>query len=268
MSVAISNKLRCLLVPSTNVVVFTGAGVSAESGVPTFRGKDGLWNEFNVQELATPQAFAANPVRVWEWYRWRMELISKVDPESRSLASFPGWSRFFSEFTLITQNVDGLHDRAGNQQYLQAPWGFVGSPVCALRARRQSLRACRPTPFLRLVNAAGALRPGVVWFGELLPEQEFSRSVAATEHCQLFFSVGTSAEVYPAAQLPMIAKENGAYVVEINIEPSALASKADEVLIGKAGEVLPLIQQSCTVLLLNSWPDGPNRRCLQVRRVR
>jgi NAD-dependent deacetylase len=247
MSVAISNKLKCLLVPSTNVVVFTGAGVSSDSGVPTFRGKDGLWNEFNVQELATPQAFAATPVRVWEWYRWRMELISKVDPNAghRVISWMEG---FFSEFTLVTQNVDGLHDRAGNRQIFKLH-GDLWEVRC-VRCKKTSKLASVPSPPLPpICECGGALRPGVVWFGELLPEQEFSRSVAATEHCQLFFSVGTSAEVYPAAQLPMIAKEKGAYVVEINIEPSALADKADEVLIGKAGEVLPLIQQSCTVLL-------------------
>jgi len=247
MSIAISNKLRCLLVPSTNVVVFTGAGVSAESGVPTFRGKDGLWNEFNVQELATPEAFAANPVRVWEWYRWRMELISKVDPN-------PGhgvisWMEgFFSEFNLITQNVDGLHDRAGNRHIFKLH-GDLWEVRC-VRCKKTSKLASVPSPPLPpTCQCGGALRPGVVWFGELLPEREFSLSLDAVGRCQLFFSVGTSAEVYPAAQLPMIAKEKGAYVVEINIEPSALANKADEVLIGKAGEVLPLIQQSCTVLL-------------------
>jgi len=246
MPVVISNKLRCLLVPSTNVVVFTGAGVSAESGVPTFRGKDGLWNEFNVQELATPEAFAANPIRVWEWYRWRMELISKVDPNAGHYVI--SWmEQFFLEFNLITQNVDGLHARAGNQQIFKLH-GDLWEVRCVGCGKTAKLANMPSHPLPPACECGGILRPGVVWFGELLPEQEFSRSVAATEHCQLFFSVGTSAEVYPAALLPMIARENGAYVVEINIEPSALASKADEVLIGKAGEVLPLIQQGCTVL--------------------
>ena len=247
MSVAISNKLKCLLVPSTKVVVFTGAGVSAESGVPTFRGKDGLWNEFSVEELATPQAFDSNPVRVWEWYRWRMELISKVD--SNAGHHVISWMEgFFSEFTLVTQNVDGLHDRAGNRHIFKLH-GDLWEVRC-VRCKKTSKLASVPShPLPPTCKCGGALRPGVVWFGELLPEREFSHAVDVTAHCQLFFSVGTSSEVYPAAQLPMIAKGKGAYVVEINIEPSALATKADEVLIGKAGEVLPLIQQSCTVLL-------------------
>ena len=247
MSVTISNKLKCLLVPSTNVVVFTGAGVSAESGVPTFRGKDGLWNEFNVQELATPQAFATNPVRVWEWYRWRMELISEVEPNAghRVISWMEG---FFSEFTLVTQNVDGLHDRAGNHHIFKLH-GDLWEARCVNcdKTRKHTTVPLQSLP--PECECGGLLRPGVVWFGELLPELEFSRSVAAVKECQLFFSVGTSAEVYPAAHLPMIAKENGAYVVEINIEPSALAYRADEVLNGKAGEILPLIQQQCTVLL-------------------
>ena len=247
MPVAISNKLRCLLVPPTNVVVFTGAGVSAESGVPTFRGKNGLWNEFNVQELATPQAFAANPARVWEWYRWRMELISRVDPNAGHHVI--SWmERFFSEFTLITQNVDGLHDRAGNQHTFKLH-GDLWEVRCVQCSKTTKLATVPLHPLPPVCECRGTLRPGVVWFGEFLPEREFSQSVAATEHCQLFFSVGTSAEVYPAAQLPMIAKEKGAYVVEINIEPSALASQTDEVLIGKAGEILPMIQEWCTVLL-------------------
>jgi len=245
MSVAISNKLSCLLVPSTNVVVFTGAGVSAESGVPTFRGIDGLWNEFNVQELATPQAFASNPVRVWEWYLWRMELISKVDPNAGHRVI--SWMEsFFSEFTLITQNVDGLHDRAGNRHIFKLH-GDLWEVRCVRCSKTAKLLTLPPHPLPPACECGGLLRPGVVWFGEMLPEREFSQSVAATEHCQLFFSVGTSAEVYPAAQLPIIAKEKGAYVVEINIERSAFACRADEVLCGKAGEVLPLIQHRCTV---------------------
>ena len=171
MSVAISNKLRCLLVPSTNVVVFTGAGVSAESGVPTFRGKDGLWNEFNVQELATPQAFAANPVRVWEWYRWRMELISKVDPN-------PGhgvisWMEgFFSEFTLITQNVDGLHDRAGNRHIFKLH-GDLWEVRC-VRCNKTSKLASVPSPhFLRLVSAEGHCGRGLSGLGNCCPSGNF-----------------------------------------------------------------------------------------------
>ena len=246
MSMTLSNKLKCLLVPSTRVVVFTGAGISAESGVPTFRGKDGLWREFKVQELATPEAFAANPVHVWEWYCWRIELISKVEPNPGHLVV--SWMEgFFPEFTLVTQNVDGLHDRAGNRHVLKLH-GDLWEARCVNCGKSRKRMTIPPDSLPPACECGGLLRPGVVWFGELLPQKDFSQAVSASERCQLFFSVGTSAEVYPAAQLPMIAKESGAYVAEINIEPSALAAVADEVLIGKAGEILPLIRQHCAPL--------------------
>ena len=242
----VSHKLKSLLVPSTRVVVFTGAGVSAESGIPTFRGKDGLWKEFNVQELATPLAFASNPARVWEWYRWRMETVAKAEPNNAHCVI--GWMEsFFSDFTLITQNVDGLHDRAGNHLIIKLHGDLW--EVCCIRCKKTEKITTLPSdPLPPLCGCGGILRPGVVWFGELLPEAEFSKSEMAARRCQVFFSVGTSMEVYPAALLPGIAKENGAYVVEINPETTSLAGKADEVLKGKAGKILPLIQQASTAL--------------------
>ncbi|MFN8006215.1 MAG: NAD-dependent deacylase [Terriglobia bacterium] len=244
MAVSVSHKLKSLLVPSTRVVVFTGAGVSAESGVPTFRGKDGLWKEFNVQDLATPEAFARNPARVWEWYQWRMEIVSQAQPNDahRVIA----WMEsFFSEFTLITQNVDGLHDRAGNRRICKLH-GDLWDVRCLLCGKTERVTGLPPQPLPPVCGCGGMLRPGVVWFGEMLPELEFSKAEKAAMQCQLFFSVGTSMEVFPAARLPNLAREKGAYIVEINPEPTSLAGKADEVLIGKAGEILPLIQDSTT----------------------
>jgi len=242
MPVQFSSKLQSLLIPSTGVVVFTGAGISAESGVPTFRGQNGLWNEFRVEDLATPQAFAAHPKRVWEWYSWRRELISRIEPNLGHLA-VAKFEKFFSEFCLVTQNVDGLHDRAGNKQFLKLHGDIweVRCVSCGLsRIDRQAVLPSLPP----LCECGGLLRPGVVWFGEMLPGDVFERAVGATQSCDLFFSVGTSAQVFPASQLPGIARQHGAYVVEVNIEPSAASGEAHEVLLGKAGEILPAIATS------------------------
>ena len=242
MPVQFSSKLQSLLIPSTRVVVFTGAGISAESGVPTFRGQDGLWNEFRVEDLATPQAFAAHPKRVWEWYSWRRELISCIEPNPGHLA-VAKLEKFFSEFCLVTQNVDGLHDRVGSQRILKLHGDIweVRCVSCGLRRTdRQPVLPSLPP----LCECGGMLRPGVVWFGEMLPADVFEQAVGAAQSCDLFFSVGTSAQVFPASQLPGIARQHRAYVVEVNIEPSAAAYEAHEVLLGKAGEVLPSLATS------------------------
>ena len=237
-----SSKLQSLLIPSTRVVVFTGAGISAESGVPTFRGQNGLWNEFRVEDLATPQAFAAHPQQVWEWYSWRRELISRIEPNLGHLA-VAKFERFFSDFCLVTQNVDGLHNRAGNGRVLK-----LHGDIWEVRCVSCGLRRMDFQPVLALLpplcECGGMLRPGVVWFGEMLPVGVFEQAARATECCDLFLAVGTSAEVFPASQLPGIARQHGAYVVEVNIERSAAADVAHEVLLGKAGEILPTLATS------------------------
>ncbi|PYV38001.1 MAG: NAD-dependent protein deacylase [Acidobacteria bacterium] len=239
MVIQLSNKLKSLFIPETRVVVFTGAGISAESGVPTFRGPEGLWKKFRVQDLATPEAFQARPQLVWEWYGWRRGQIAEVKPNPghRAVSEF---EKYFVDFTLVTQNVDGLHDRAGNRKLLKLH-GDIWEIRCVQcgTARMDFTLSFNHLP--PLCVCGGALRPGVVWFGEPLPAGIFDEAVQKAEGCDLFFSVGTSAEVYPAAYLPSIAKEHGAYVVEVNIESSAAASCADEVLLGKSGEVLPEI---------------------------
>ncbi|PYV91956.1 MAG: NAD-dependent protein deacylase [Acidobacteria bacterium] len=239
MSTQISYKLKSLLIPETKVLVFTGAGISAESGVPTFRGEEGLWKKFRVQELATPEAFQANPRLVWEWYSWRRGQLVEVKPNPGHYAVCE-FEKYFVDFILVTQNVDGLHDRAGNHKLLKLH-GDIWETRCV-----HCGNTCMDftVSFNRLppvCACGGALRPGVVWFGEALPAGIFDQAVQKAEACNLFFSVGTSAEVYPAAYLPSIAKEHGAYVVEVNIERSAAASYADEVFLGKSGEVLPEI---------------------------
>ena len=242
MPVQFSSKLQSLLIPSTRVVVFTGAGISAESGVPTFRGENGLWNEFRVEDLATPQAFATHPKRVWEWYSWRRELISRIEPNPGHLA-VAKFEKFFSDFCLVTQNVDGLHYRAGSKRILRLHGDIWEVRCVSCGLSRIDLQAVLPS-LPPLCECGGMLRPGVVWFGEMLPVDVFEQAVGATRCCDLFFSVGTSAQVFPASQLPGIARQHGAYVVEVNIEPSAAASEAHEVLLGKAGEILPALATS------------------------
>ena len=239
MPVRVSSKLKSLLVPPTRVVVFTGAGVSAESGVPTFRGQGGFWNKFRVEELATPEAFQADPQRVWEWYSWRREKILNVEPNPGHLA-ISEFEKYFVDFTLITQNVDGLHEKAGSRKTLKLHGDIWEIRCIRCGVSRQDFTVpMKPLP--PTCVCGGYLRPGVVWFGEPLPPGIFEQAIERTENCDLFFSVGTSAEVYPAAYLPSVAKQQGAYVVEVNVEPSAAAHCADEVLSGKSGEILPTL---------------------------
>lgn len=220
-----------------HVVVSTGAGVSAESGVPTFRGEDGIWKKFKPEELATFEAFDRNPEMVWEWYQHRRDIISNIQPNPGhyAVAEMDG---LFDSFCLITQNVDGLHRQAGSQDVVELHGNI----------RRNRCIECGQmnydeefTEFPPKCSCGGRLRPDVVWFGELLPPEALERAEAASQHCDLFFTVGTSGVVQPAASLPMIAKRRGAYIVEINLEPTELSFIADQCFHGKSGEILPLI---------------------------
>ncbi len=226
-------------VPSRDdyLVVLTGAGVSAESGVPTFRGAGGLWQQFRAEDLATPQAFARDPSLVWQWYAWRRELIAKCEPNAahRTLAEM---ERAFSRFLLVTQNVDGLHRRAGNRRMVE-----LHGNIWRVRCVREGTvtEDCRvPLPEIPPRCECGALlRPDVVWFGETLPDDALQRAVEAAETCTVMLVVGTSATVHPAASLPWTAKSHGARVIVVNPEPTPLDDMADEVWPGPAGEVLP-----------------------------
>jgi NAD-dependent deacetylase len=219
------------------VVVFTGAGVSAESGIVTFRGANALWNNFRIEDYATPQAFSANPFKVWEWYNWRRREILKTVPNPGHLAICE-FERYFNDFTLITQNVDGLHDEAGNQKILKLH-GDIWETRCCVCGNSAIDKDAREQPLPPVCRCKGKMRPGVVWFGEFLPEIIYEQAVSSAKSSELFLSVGTSAEVYPAALLPSLAKQHGAYLVQVNIEKTSAADFADEVLLGKSGEVLP-----------------------------
>lgn len=219
------------------IAVLTGAGISAESGVPTFRGEQGLWKKYRPEELANFDAFMRNPDLVWEWYMFRRELIEAVlpNPGHRALARLES---FFPDFTLITQNVDGLHHKAGSRRILELHGNIMRSRCvdCGV----ESMTAGMNTPGeLPICSCGGRMRPDVVWFGEMLPADVLYRASEAARSCDVFFSIGTSAIVQPAASLPLAAKEAGAAVVEINVEPTVISGSVDFSILGKSGEVLP-----------------------------
>ena len=235
-----SERLLARLKDAGRVVVFTGAGISAESGVPTFRGEEGLWKKFRPEELANIDAFMRNPDLVWQWYQHRRDVISSVVPNAGHYAIAAMDARFQS-CIVVTQNIDNLHRRAGSR-IVHELHGNIERNYCAscsTPATAEEVAQQEAAPRCR--KCGGLVRPGVVWFGELLPELEWNAAVAAVEQADLFFAVGTSSVVYPAASLPQIARRSGAYVVEVNIETTDLSPAADEVLLGKAGEILPAL---------------------------
>ena len=228
---------RQCLAAAQSVAVLTGAGISAESGIPTFRGAGGLWNNYRAEDLATPEAFARDPRLVWEWYNWRRETIAKAKPNAAHQALVklqigkPG-------FTLITQNVDGLHDLAGSGRILKLHGDIWRLRCTACGSNWPDRRA--PLPKLPPHCACGGLaRPGVVLFGEPLPEGIMKEAEHAVAACAVFLVIGTSAVVYPAAGLVPFAKHSGATVIEINPEPTPFSETVDFALQGPAGELLP-----------------------------
>jgi len=236
----ISVKLRSLLQRVESICVLTGAGISAESGVATFRGKNGLWSKLKPEELANFDAFMRNPELVWEWYNYRRQIVHDVKPNPAHYA-LVRLEEFVKEFTLITQNVDNLHYRAGSKKVLELHGNIERSYCidCGKYAENVEVTTEKRVP--RCLSCNGLIRPDVVWFGEMLPEGIFEAATEAASQCELFITIGTSAVVYPAAGLPMTAKNQGAYIVEVNTEPTEISHIVNETLIGKAGEVLPYL---------------------------
>jgi len=239
----LSQTLRQLLRNSESVCVLTGAGISAESGVPTFRGADGLWKKFRPEELANFDAFIRNPQLVWEWYTYRRTLIENVVPNPGH-AALARIEECFSDFTLVTQNVDDLHRRAGSKHILELHGNIMKSYCidCGTRDEQPDFSAENKVPHCKACG--GLVRPDVVWFGEMLPHDVFEEAERAAQRCAVFLSVGTSGIVYPAASLPMTAKRAGAYTIEVNIERTEQSRLFDEGLFGKSGEILPPIADS------------------------
>ena len=229
--------VREWLKQARSVAVLTGAGVSAESGVPTFRGNNGLWKQYRAEDLATPGAFARDPKLVWEWYDWRRGLIAQAQPNAghRALVEF---EKRVSSFTLITQNVDGLHELAGSRNVLEVH-GSIWKLRCTSCKRQQTDRRSPLPEIPPKCECRALLRPGVVWFGEPLPQQIWQDAEAAARSADVFLLIGTSAVVYPAAGLAQIAKASGARVVEINIAETVMSDGIDQFLQGPSGELLP-----------------------------
>jgi len=223
---------------SRRVAVLTGAGISAESGVPTFRGKDGLWGKFKPEELATVNAFMANPKLVWEWYNWRRDLMSRVapNPGHHALAELES---MVGEFTLITQNIDGLHRQAGSKAILEVHGNIHRNKCADCNRLIEADIEIDPDNIPKCDKCGGPIRPDVVWFGEMLDSDILTRAFRASEEADLFFSVGTSAIVHPAASMPIMAKRSGATLVEINPERTSLTELADFYIGARSGEYLP-----------------------------
>lgn len=222
------------------VVVLTGAGISAESGVPTFRdAQTGLWQQYDPRDLATPQAFARNPRLVWEWYQWRRELIERARPNPAHYA-LVDLEQNFPRFLLVTQNIDGFHWLAGSRDMVELHGNIARTKCFDEGIVVDSWEDTGEVP-PRCPHCGGYLRPDVVWFGEGLPAHALEAAVEAAAACDLFVCVGTSAMVAPAGSFPLIAKRNGARIAEINPEQTGLSEMADWSIRGKAGQVLPEI---------------------------
>jgi len=234
----IDNNLIEALKDSESIVFFTGAGISSESGIATFRGKDGIWNKLRPEELANFNAFMRNPEMVWEWYNHRKKIIHKAQPNAahRTIAEM---QNHFKDVTVITQNIDNLHRRAGSNKIYELH-GNIERNFC-INCKKFYNEELDFSDGVPKCECGGLIRPDVVWFGEFLPEDQFLGGERAAMKSDVFFVVGTSAVVYPAAGLVYVAKQSGATVVEINIEETPLSSIAQYSYFGKAGEILPTI---------------------------
>lgn len=224
--------------------MLTGAGISAASGVPTFRGADGLWKKFKPESLATPQAFARDPRLVWEWYDWRRQKIAGCKPNAAHHV-LAEWSRHFPNFKLITQNVDGLHEAARTRDVIRLH-GSIWEVKCwrgCTAAPPRWRDATVPYPEIppRCPHCADLIRPGVVWFGETLDPEIVDAATEAAD-CDVFLTIGTSAVVYPAAGFIDVARRRGAFTVEIN--PEVTPAMVDLTLRGGAEDVLPRVDAS------------------------
>lgn len=235
-----SEKLIQTLKLAKSVVVFTGAGISAESGVPTFRGEDGLWKKFKPEELANFDAFMRNPELVWEWYKYRKQIIHNIQPNPGHFAIVE-LEKLFVNFAVVTQNVDNLHREAGSKTVYELHGNIMRNYCidCLTEYSDELIFSSSQVP--RCNACRGMVRPGVVWFGELLPQDQWDAAEKASSSADVFISVGTSGIVYPAASLPYIAKHHGAFIVEVNPEPTPITDIADKYLKGKSGEILPVL---------------------------
>lgn len=219
-----------------SVSVLTGAGVSAESGIPTFRGAGGIWEKYDLNKLATPEGFRRDPVLGWEWYQLRQREMKKARPNAAHKV-IADMERHFPSFHVITQNIDGMHERAGSRNVIE-----LHGSIWRMRCERDGTMIQLDGPVQDIppfCHCGSILRPDVVWFGEHLPREAIEAAARVACESEVLFVVGTSAVVYPAAALPLLAKKSGGTVIEMNLESTDLSARADASLLGKAGEVLP-----------------------------
>jgi len=223
---------------AARIVAFTGAGISAESGIPAFRGPAGFWRNYPPEKLASPQALPSDPRLVWEWYDWRCQVIHKAEPNPghRALAEIERRAR--DQFALVTQNVDGLHDRAGSYRIVKLH-GDIWQVRCVVCGTEQRNEQVPLEPLPPRCSCGGLLRPAVVWFGKTLPAGAWEQAVEAAQRAEVFLVIGTSALVYPAAGLVQMARHSGARVAIVNPDPTPADELADWILRGQAGEILP-----------------------------
>lgn len=234
-----SESFLSLLKRCSKIMISTGAGFSAESGAPTFRGQDGMWNKFRPEDLATPEAFRANPTRVWEWYDWRRQLYSKLQPHGGHLALVE-MENMYSHFHIFTQNIDGLHQKAGSTNVHELH-GNIWRARCTSEVRIVPLTETPLKEVPPICECGSMLRPDVVWFGESLPADVLDSAWLSARMSDAFFLIGSSATVQPAASLAWVAREHGALVVEINPQSTQVTGIAHESFRGTAGSILPLL---------------------------
>jgi NAD-dependent deacetylase len=246
-------KASSILKNVKSLFVLTGAGISAESGIPTFRGTDGLWKNYSATDLATPEAFERNPELVWEWYRWRQGIISKAKPNPAHFAITKLEIRV-NDFLLLTQNVDNLHQRAGSKNVLELhgnifrarclSCGETISMKPSINKENGNTNLSKSTETqLPKCSCGGLLRPDVVWFGEPIPQDIWQASLDFLNTTDVALICGTSGVVWPAAAIPEIAKRSGAKTIEVNLDPTPISSIVDISIQGKAGEILPQIMK-------------------------
>lgn len=234
------SEARDILTGASNIVVLTGAGISAESGIPTFRGEEGLWQNYRPEELATPDAFWNDPKLVWEWYEWRRNIIKQAKPNPGHYALAELESETMN-FTLITQNIDGLHQMSGSRNILEMHGNLwqIKCTKCGHIVENHDVPMAELPPKCGKCGDIG--RPNVVWFNEIIPMDVIDKSLKAIDECEVMLIVGTSGIVEPAASMGLVAKQTGKCVIEINLEMTPSSPLYDFTLLGKSGEILPLL---------------------------
>lgn len=224
-----------------NIVFYTGAGISAESGVPTFRGKDGIWNKLKPEELANFDAFLKNTDMVWEWYQYRRKIVreAKPNPGHEAIVEF---EKYYPNVTVVTQNVDNLHRRAGSSKIYELHGNIERNYCIDCKKQFNDIEIDESQKgAVKCDKCGGLIRPDVVWFGEYLPQDQFQNSEMEAGNSDICFVVGTSAIVYPAAYIPITALQSNSYLVEVNIEETEFTRNAHFSMFGEAGKILPKV---------------------------